>query len=70
MLLDLPERYRRWAEAMHLELAPRPLTFEENLGQAQALVGEWGYSIRVVLAPDLSTPDDPNDTVEQYIMER
>jgi hypothetical protein len=43
---------------------------DENLGQAQALVGEWGYSIRVVLAPDLSTPNDPNDTVEQYIMER
>ena len=50
----------------------RPLVepFEENLGQAQALVGEWGYSIRVVLAPDLSTPNIPDDTVEQYIMER
>jgi hypothetical protein len=44
--------------------------FEENLGQAQALVGLWGYSIRLVVAPDLSTPDDPNDTVVQYIMER
>jgi hypothetical protein len=44
--------------------------FDENLGQAQALVGEWGYSIRVVVAPDLSTPDIPDDTITQYIMER
>ena len=51
-------------------LTPLVEPFEENLGQAQALVGEWGYSIRVVLAPDLSTPNIPDDTVEQYIMER
>jgi len=51
-------------------LTPLVEPYEENLGQAQALVGEWGYSIRLVVAPDLSTPNDPNDTVVQYIMER
>jgi hypothetical protein len=51
-------------------LLPLVEPFEQNLPQAQVLVGEWGYSIRLVIAPDLTTPNDPNDTVEQYIMER
>jgi hypothetical protein len=58
------------ANSFERGLTPLVEPFDENLGQAQALVGEWGYSIRLVIAPDLTTPNDPNDTVVQYVMER
>ena len=62
--------HRALANSFARGLTPLTEPFDENLGQAQALVGEWGYSIRVVLAPDLSTPDNPDDTITQYIMEK